>query len=79
MDLKELCGQYDVADSEVETQKRILDEAIRKRSDIVKSIAGVLAPKKKFIKGGKEITIVVRGETYFFRGSKQDSGLVEVP
>lgn len=76
--LKDLCVEYDAANSKVDECKAALVQAEKDRSEIVKRIASEIAPKKKFIRAGKEITIVVRGSTYFFRGSKGESGLVEV-
>ena len=76
--LKELCLDYDKATAEVEAKKAELDVALQARSKIVEAISKEIAPKKKFLRAGKEITIVIRGDTFFFRGSKQESGLVEV-
>jgi hypothetical protein len=76
--LKDLCVQYDAADAEVSERKAALEQALQARSAIVKAISGEIAPKKKFIRGGKEITIVARGDTFFFRGSKSETGLVEI-
>ena len=78
MSLKELCIEYDAANARVDECKKALVEAEQARSEIVKRIASEIAPKKKFIRAGKEVTIVARGNTFFFRGSKSESGLVEV-
>lgn len=76
--LKELCETYDQKNETVEVKKKELELALAARSEVVHKIASLVAPKKKFIRAGKELTIVIRGETAFFRGSKQESGLVEI-
>ncbi len=78
MNLKELCIEYDAADVRVAECKAALIQAEAARSEVVKRIATEVAPAKKFIRAGKEITIVQRNETFFFRGAKSKSGLVEV-
>jgi hypothetical protein len=78
MSLKELFATYDAMDAAWEMKKTELDEATAKRSDAVKAIALEIAPSKKFIRHNKEITIVVRGSTYFLRGSKTTAGLIDV-
>ena len=78
MSLKELFATYDAMDAAWETKKAELDEATVKRSDAVKAIALAIAPNKKFIRNFKEITIVVRGDTAFLRGSKTTAGLIDV-
>jgi len=77
MSLKELCIAYDVVDAAWEQKKVELDEATVKRSDAVKEIAAFISPKKSFLRGSKEITIVVRGSTYFLRGAKVKAGLID--
>lgn len=76
--LKEVIAQYDHATSVVEEKKAALELAVKERSDVVRLIAAEILPKKKFTRAGKEITIVVRGETWFLRGSKVEEGLVDV-
>lgn len=76
--LKDLCIEYDAANSKVDECKAALVQAEKDRSEIVKRIASEIAPKKKFIRAGKELTVVNRGETWFIRGSKHEDGLSEV-
>lgn len=78
MNVKELCSEYDRADLDVSDKKSALENSLKTRSDIVKNIAVSIAPKKKFIRAGREVTIVQRGETFFFRGSKGEGGLLEI-
>jgi hypothetical protein len=78
MSLKELIASYDAATSVVEEKKLDLERAVAARSDIVKMIATEILPKKKFLRGEKLHTIVVRGSTWFLRGSKSEEGLVDV-
>jgi cell division protein FtsB len=78
MELKELFSQYDQADAHWEIKKAELEKATRERSEVVKQIALAIDPKKKLLRAGRELTVVVRGETYFFRGAKSSSDVVEV-
>lgn len=68
--LKELFAQYDAANQEVQEAKAHVVTCEYERSAIVKQIAEAIAPKKKITRGGKEMTIISRGETYYFRGPK---------
>lgn len=76
--LSELCTDYDQVNVRLEEAKATLEALLRERSEIVKGMAKEVAPKKKFRRAGKELVIVVRGDTCFLRGAKEDSGLVEV-
>lgn len=67
-----LVSSYNEADKFASEKKNELDDAMKKRSDVVKEISKTIAPKKKFMLNGREMTIVVRGETYFLRGPKGD-------
>ena len=78
MELQELFAQYDAADAAWEQRKVELDQATRARSEVVKQIALAIAPKKKLLRQGRELTVVVRGETFFFRGAKSSTDVVEV-
>lgn len=75
---------YDVADQKWEDAKAALEAATVERSEAVKVIAEAIAPAKKFLRSGRELTIVVRPSadgttsTFFFRGSKESKGLIEV-
>lgn len=76
--LKEKFVVYDAADLAWREAKKALEAATVVRSNAVKAIAEEIAPKKKLLREGCELTIVVRGETYFFRGKSDKSDLVEV-
>ena len=76
--IKDLITNYDLATHVVDEKKADLEKAVKERSDVVRLIAAEIAPKKKFLRSGKEVTIVVRGETFFLRGSKSEEGLVDV-
>jgi hypothetical protein len=78
MSLKELITNYDAATAIVEEKKLDLEKAVAARSDIVRLISAEISPSKKFLRSGKELTIVVRGETFFLRGAKTSAGLVDV-
>jgi len=78
--LQELFVEYDKADAEWEQKKTELEEATRVRSDKVKAIAESpeLKGKKKITRKGATLTIVARGDTYFFRGKPSADDAVEV-
>jgi len=76
--LKELFAEYDNMDDKVSQAKQALEEVLKARSDVVRKIGTEIAPKKKLTRGGRELTIVVRGETHFFRGAKSDDDKVVV-
>lgn len=78
LDLKEKFVVYDAADLAWHNAKKALEEATIVRSNAVKAIADEIAPRKKLLRNGCELTIVVRGETAFFRSSSNKSNLVEV-
>ena len=69
--LKELFSQYDAANQEVQEARAHLATLETERGEIVKAIAQAIAPKKKITRGGKELTIVSRGNTHYFRGPKE--------
>ena len=78
MDLKTMFAEYDLLDQSVNKAKDALEKALVARSKSVKTIAVAIAPKKKLLRNGRELTLVVRGNTYYFRGSKSTDDLVEV-
>ena len=78
MDLKEKFAAYKECDARVETLKAQLDKALKEKSEFVKAIAIEIAPKKRIIHGGKELTVVVRGDTYFFKGEGKAADAVEI-
>ncbi len=73
----ELLSEYMQVDGEVKRIKAMLDEANRKRSDVVKKVHNSLGKGPFTYKGEYLGKIVIRGETYFFRG-KNDEGGVKV-
>jgi hypothetical protein len=85
MDLKEAFVEYDKANEVWEQAKAALEDATRARSETVKMIAGMVAPKKRILRAGKEFSIVARpvkstgDTTYFMRlaGASPDD-VVEV-
>lgn len=66
-----LLAEYNQADSEVTRIKSLLDEANRKRSDVVKKIHDELGKGPFTYKGEYLGKIVIRGNTYFFRGKNE--------
>lgn len=77
--LSDLFAQYREADEEVAEAERMKEAAVSKRSRIVKEISEAVGGKKVRYRGDK-LTIVQRGETWFFRGRerKEEDGIVEV-
>jgi hypothetical protein len=73
----ELLTKYSAADSEVTRVKALLDEANKRRSDVVKELHDNLGKGPFTFKGDYLGKIVVRGNTYFFRG-KSDDGVIKV-
>lgn len=77
-DFKNTIVEYDAATKIVQEREIELERAIIARSDIVKRMSVMLAPKKKFIRNGKVHTLVQRGLTFFLRSGASDENLVEV-
>lgn len=69
-DLKTLCEEYDRLDAIVTQKKNEVEQALKARSNCVETIAKAAAPKKRIIRNGREITIVDKKGTWFFRGAK---------
>lgn len=70
-----LLSEYKAADNEVTRIKHLLDEANKKRSDVVKKLHDQLG-RGPFIYRGEYLgKIVIRGQTYFMRGAREESGI----
>lgn len=69
-----ILAEYSNSDNEVERIKKQLDEANKKRSDVVKKLYDTLGKcKGPFSYKGKYLgRIVIRGNTYFFRSGKDE-------
>lgn len=78
MDLKEKFAAYKACDAKAEGLRAELEKALREKSEAVKAIAQEIAPKKRIVCGGKELTVVVRGSTYFFKGEGKNDDAVEI-
>ena len=72
-DLTKLMGSFDAANAEWKAKKAEVETAYRKQSDIVENVAKLLGTQKKFRYKGMELTIVIKGNTYFFRGLPKDA------
>ena len=72
-DLTKLMGSFEGTNSEWKNKKKEVDDTYRKMSDIVLSISKLLGTQKKFRYKGMELTIVIKGNTYFFRGLPKDA------
>ena len=73
MTLSDLLKEFDASDSAWETAKKNADDCYNQRSSIIKQIfeANNSKPKlKRRLANGTivDLTIVKRGDTYFFRG-----------
>lgn len=77
VNLKDLYSNYEKAEAAVAEVKAQLDRALEARSEAVKAIAHAVAPSKQVVRNGKQLTIVVRDNNYFFRGSK-NANAVEI-
>ena len=67
-DINNLYAAFIETDALWEERKRQVEESYSLRSDAVKAIAQAIAPSKKFVHNGKELTVVVRGDSWFLRG-----------
>lgn len=76
--LMQLFSQYEGNDSKVDECKREMDRAIKDRSDTVELILAANNGKKKIRRNGKEMSIVVRGNTHFFRGAKDNEDITDL-
>jgi len=72
-----LLTAYEEADTKVQNIKDSLDKANRDRSDAVKQIHQHLGSGPFYFKNKYLGKIVIRGETYFFRG-KNEEGTIKV-
>jgi hypothetical protein len=70
-----LLADYAEADKEVLKAKASLEEANKKRSDVVKEIHGKLGKGPFTYKGEHLGKIVIRGNTFFFRGRNEEGGV----
>jgi len=73
----ELLAKYSTADNEVKRIKALLDEANKHRSDVVKELHDNLGKGPFMLDGDYLGKIVIRGNTYFFRGAS-DGGVIKV-
>lgn len=73
-----LLAQYDQKNSAVAECKLAAVKAEFDRSKVVQAILDANGGKKKLRRNGQELTIVVRGDTFFFRSSKDSSDITEV-
>jgi hypothetical protein len=71
MSLKDKFAAYDEKTNQLAALAEAAERVTKERSDIVKSIAEEVSPKKKILRGGKEMTIVSRNETWFLRGANK--------
>jgi hypothetical protein len=76
--LRDLFTLYDAKEAQLIEAKLAVEAALKERSEVVNQIAKLIAPKKKVLRHGKELTICFRGETTFFRGAGKNSEPVEV-
>jgi uncharacterized protein YacL (UPF0231 family) len=72
-ELTKLMSSFDEANTEWKNKKKEVEVAYRKQSDIVEAVAKALGSTKKFKWKGMELTIVIKGGTFFFRGLPKDT------
>lgn len=69
-------NDYDLLSDEVEAAKKLVETLSQKRSLQVKKIHDTLGPGPfKLSQTGEIVRIVVRGDTYFFRGRTNNSNI----
>ena len=78
MDLKEKMAHYKTCAARETELKAELEKVLREKSEAVKAIAHEIAPKKRIVCEGRELTVVTRGSTYFFKGEGKSSDVVEI-
>lgn len=76
--LVSLLSEYDAANAKVAELQEQVVAAIRLRSGITRAILEANGGKKKLRRSGKELSIVTRGDTCFFRGAKEGDNITEV-
>lgn len=76
--LKTLLSQYEEKEGILSEKKREVEEALSERSKVVALIASTIAPAKRFNYKGAVVTIVVRGDTFFFRGLGKEGEMVKI-
>jgi len=78
-ELSKLFETFDNADKEWEARKAAVETSYKERSNAVEAIAKLIAPQKKIRRAGKELTIVVRGTSWFFKGAgKKDNEILDI-
>lgn len=81
--ISELFKDYDKANAEWQAAKKLVEETYAKRSETIKLIF-LANDSKKHLKrrtptgSVQQLTIVRRGETFFFRGEDSESEVIEL-
>lgn len=76
--ISQLFSEYDQYSAKLREAEAEVERLTGMRSEVVKKIGGIIAPRKKLERGGKLLTIVQRGETAFFRGAGEDPGIFKI-
>lgn len=76
--LKALFTEYEGIDSKVEALKQQIEKLNDKRKDLVKKIFEANGENPKIKKSGVLLTIVQRGDNFFFRGHSDKGGVTEI-
>jgi hypothetical protein len=76
--IKDLFVEYEKRKETLIQKKKEVDAALNARSEVVNKIAALIAPKKKLTYKGKDLTVVQRGDTVFFRGLSDDSNEIKI-
>lgn len=75
--LPDLFREYAAQDTSVANAKAALEAQLASRSEVVREIFNTNG-KGPFRYRGSELTIVQRGETFYFRGKTDKSAVIEV-
>lgn len=76
--VRALFEEYDEKDREWDAAKVAVETATIARSAVVEKIAKLIAPRKKLMRNGQALTLVVRGNTFFWRGLGKEKDVFEV-
>ncbi len=78
MNIKDKFETYDAHTARLAELNAEIKKVERERSEVVKAIGIEIAPKRKVLRSGRELTLVARGDTHFFKGASSKDDVVEV-
>ena len=70
--------RYDAIDNEIAECKAKVDKLLQERSQTVELILHANDGGKRLVRKGKEMLIVSRGNTFFFKGKTEHKDITEI-